>query len=155
MVQRTRVTVEGAVREFEKAVELDPDYALAHAELAIATVFLTVYGDLTVTEAVARATPHAERAMALDPTLAESHAATGYLLRSQWNAEEALTHFRRAIQINPNYAIVYNGMAILLGSLGRYEENLAAVEMALRLDPLSISTRHNYVAMLINRNRLE
>jgi len=155
VVQRTRANVEAAVREFEKAIVLDTNYALAHAELAIATLFLAVYGDLTVSEAVARATPHAERAMALDPSLAEAHAATGYVLRFQWNAEEALTHFRQAVQINPNYAIVYNVMGITLGSLGRYEEDFAARATALRLDPLSNSTRSNYIGMLIDRNRLD
>jgi TolB-like protein/Flp pilus assembly protein TadD len=154
VVQRTKATIEGAVREFEKAIALDPDYALAHAELAIATLFLSQYGDLTVTEAIARAAPHAEKAVALDPSLAEAHAATGYVLRFQWNAEEALTHFRQAIQINPNYAIVYNAMGIILASLGRYEEGFAARETGLRLDPLSIPTRANYVSMLMNRNRL-
>jgi adenylate cyclase len=56
VVQRTRASIEGAVQEFEKAIRLDPEYALAHAELAIATVLLGVYGDLTLTEVTARST---------------------------------------------------------------------------------------------------
>jgi TolB-like protein len=100
LVQRTRTSIEGSVREFEKAITLDPDYAIAHAELAIANIFLGVYGGLAVTEAVARSAPHAERAKALDPTLAEAHAATGYAFRLQMNAQEAVRHFRRAVQIN-------------------------------------------------------
>jgi TolB-like protein len=75
VIQRTPATVNGAVREFEKAIVLDPDYALAHAELAIAILLSPTYrDDLTVTEAISRAAPHAERAMALDPNLAEAHA---------------------------------------------------------------------------------
>ncbi len=103
VVQRTRATIEGAVREFEKAIALDPDYALGHAELANATLLLTrdQYGDLTITAAVARAAPHAELAMALDPTLAEAHAATGFVLWNQDNLVEAVTQFEQAIQINP------------------------------------------------------
>ncbi len=157
MVQRTPATVEGAAREFEKAIALDPDYALAHAELAIATLLLRrdSYGGLTAAEAVSRATPHAERAMALDPNLAEAHAATGRVLWDQWTLEEALTHFRQAIQINPNYSIVYNWMGLLLGDhLGRYDESFAAFETALRLDPLSIPAIANYLVTLIDRNRL-
>jgi TolB-like protein len=156
VVQRTRDTVEGAVREFEKAIALDPDYALAHAELAIATLFLIrdLYGDLTDAEAIARATPHVEQAMALDSTLAEAQAAAGFLLHVHEKWEEALTRYGRAIQINPNFSIVYNWMANVFGRLGRYEEDLAARETALRLDPLSIPTIANYVDMLINRNRL-
>jgi len=70
VVQRTRATIEGAVREFEKAIALDPEYALAHAELAMANLLLTFYGSLTESEGIARAAPHAGLAMALDPTLA-------------------------------------------------------------------------------------
>ena len=154
LIQRTRGNVEGAVREFEKAIVFDPDYALAHAELAIATLFLTVYGDLTVTEAVARAEPHVERSMALDSTLAQAHAATGYLFRFQENANDALTHFRQAIQINPNYAIVYNAMGIVLGGIGHYEEAYAMTEVALRLDPLSRPAIGNRINGLRNRNLL-
>ena len=159
MVQRTRAGIEGAVREFNIAIAIDPDYALAHAELAIATLFLNRYilGDLTVSEAIARATPHAEQAMALNPALAEAYAATGWLLSMsfQFNAEEVLTHFRQAIQINPNYAIVYNWMALLFLELGHYADGFAAIETAVRLDPLSIPTRQNYITQLILRNRLE
>ncbi len=118
IVQRTTVTVEGSVSEFEKAVSLDPDYALAHAELAIAFLLLNrdQYGALTTTETMARATPHAERAMKLDPTLAEAHAAIGNLLWNQENPAEALAHFEQAVLINPNYSIVHTWMGTLLAS---------------------------------------
>jgi TolB-like protein/Tfp pilus assembly protein PilF len=156
VVQRTVPTIQGAVREFEKAIALDPDYALAHAELAIAALLLRTYGDLTLSEAIAKATPHAEQAMALDPTLAEAHAATGLLLRGRRQSEEALTHFEQAIRINPNYAIVYNFMGVhLVIQLGQYDEGFAAYEAAWRLDPLSIPSRANYVGWLIHRNRLD
>ncbi len=156
VVQRTWAGVEGAVREFEKAITLDPDYALAHAELAMANLLRRDYGDLTSTEAIVRAAPHADRAMALDPTLAETHAAMGQLLWEQQNLEEAQTHFEQAIQINPNYSIVYNWMGLILGNnLGRYAESFAAYETMLRLDPLSIPTTANYVFSLIARNRLD
>ena len=150
-------TVEGAAREFEKAISFDPDYAPAHAELAMATLLLTNlnYGDLTFAEAIARAIPHVERAMALDPTLAEAHAANGFLFHMQGLEKEALQHFERAIQINPNYSVVYTWMAFNYGWLGRYEESFSAKEMAMQVDPLSILAINNYAADLISRNRLD
>jgi TolB-like protein len=159
VVQRTTATIEGAVREFEKAIALDPEYALGHAELAIATLLrvgVGGFGDLTATEAIARAAPHAELAMALDPTLAEAHVATGSLLMRQGNREEALTHFEQAIEINPNYSVVYARMAgLLAGGLGRYAEAFTATETATRLDPLSVTALVSYVFGLIARNRLD
>jgi TolB-like protein/Tfp pilus assembly protein PilF len=156
MAQRTQATIEGAVREFEKAIEIDPDYARAHAELAIATLFLNrgAYGDIPLPEAISRAAPHARQAMALDPNLAEAHASTGQLWFLQQNPEEALAHYEKATQINPNYAIAYNWIALVLHKdIGHYAESFAAIETAVRLDPLSISTRYNYIAHLINRSR--
>jgi TolB-like protein len=161
VVQRTNTSIEGAVREFEKAITLDPDYALAHAELAFGILMLSYYSSdlssLTETEAIARATPHASRAMALDPGLAEVHYVTGVLSRMQRNPEQALTHFRQAIQINPNFAQVYVSMGVLIGAgyFGRYDEGFAMTEKALRLDPLSIPARWNYVRGLISTNRLD
>jgi TolB-like protein/Flp pilus assembly protein TadD len=157
LVQRTRATMKGAVREFEKAIVIDPNYARAHAELAIAILFSNrgYLGDLPRSEAISRATPHAERAMALDPNLAEAHATTGMLLSFLKNWEEALVHYQQAIRINPNFAIVYNWMAETLGlQLGRYAESFAAIETGVRLDPLSIVILRNYINDLLNRNRL-
>ena len=155
LAQRTASAIEGAVREFAKAIALDPEYALAHAELAIATLFLRSYAGLTVTEAVTRAIPSVERAMNLDPMLAEAHAALGYIFQFQGNPEEALNHFREATRINPNYSLVYNGMGIALGEhLGNYDEAFAVFHKALSLDPLLVVARANYLIALIERNRL-
>jgi TolB-like protein/DNA-binding winged helix-turn-helix (wHTH) protein/Tfp pilus assembly protein PilF len=155
--QRTPTAIESAEHEFEKAIALDPDYALAHAELAIAILLQTsrLYGDLTITEAQARAAPHAERAMALAPTLAEAHLATARVMRAQGNNDAARDHYRQAIQINPNYSLAYTSLAVhLIFDLGRYDEAYALHETALRLDPLFGPANNNYFGTLINRNRL-
>lgn len=155
IVQRTPSTVESAIREFEKAISLDPGYALAHAELSMAIGILQFFSGENLTEASARAAPHAERAMELDPALAEAHAATGYILYKRGSIEDALTHFRHAIQINPNYSWAHLTIGRLLGDLGRYAEYFVATETALRLDPLSIPARFWYVVGLLERNRLD
>jgi len=152
VTQSTLFGREEAIREFEKAISLDPDYALAHAELALATILLSG----RQSEAVVKAAPHIERAMALNPTLAEAHAAAGFLAWRQSNGEDALTHFRRAVQINPNYVLAYLWMGNLLNfDLGRYEEAFQMRATAMRLDPLSSPTIVFYVQALIERNRLE
>ncbi len=156
VVQRTPDTVGGAVREFEKALVLDPDYALAHAELAMAILLQTFgdYGNLDGPEAIDRATPHVQQAMTLDPILAEAHAAAGFLSLMQSKPEETLTHYQRAIEINPNYSIVYNWLGLFFNESGRYHEELAAYEKSLALDPLSTPAITSYLVALIDRNRL-
>ena len=157
VVQRTFDTNAGAVNEFRTAISLDPDYALAHAELAnaLTTQAFSRWGNLTRSEAVSSATLHAERAMDLDPSLAEAHAATGNVLWLQDNLEEALTHFRHAIRINPNYSDAYHWSGQLLeNQFGRYKESFAMHEVSLRLDPLLTVARSSFVKALINRNRM-
>ena len=144
--------VGGAVREFEQAISLDPDYAHAHAQLAIA--YSLGYLDIDVDEMARKAAPHVRKAMALDPSIAEAHAAAGMLSETERDFRGALEHYEKAIQINPSYADVYTWMANLLGWLGRYAEAFAMREETVRLDPLSIPSRNNYVDQLIRQGRL-
>jgi adenylate cyclase len=157
--QRTPNAANGAVREFEKAVTLDPDFALGHAELAIA-LLIAEPDEMTWDQLFARVEHHVEKAMVLNPGLAEAYAAKGRLL---WNKakldeallDEALTYYRRTIQINPSYADAYVVMAeIYWRQPSRYDEHFAALETALHLDPLSRHANRNYIFALIERNRL-
>ena len=155
VVQRTTTTIEAAVHEFEKAITLDPDFALAHAELAMAMSLLGVYPDLATDESLARATHHVERALALDPNLAEAHAAMGLILMGQSKSEDALTYFNQAIRINPNYSITHHWKGMTLGHLGRYEEHFFAAEVTLRLNPLSRVAIGGYTRSLIIKKQLD
>jgi adenylate cyclase len=138
--------VTGAAREFEKAISLDPDYALAHAQLAIA---------YQLRGFDSRAPAHVEKAMTLDPSIAEAHAAAGLLSGSEDDFQSALRHFEKALQINPSYADVYTWMAnIMEFQLGRYAEADAMRKSAVQLDPLSLPGRVNYVITLIETDRL-
>jgi TolB-like protein/Tfp pilus assembly protein PilF len=154
VVQGTRGSMEEGIHEFERALSHDPDYAPAHAELGLASLYLMrTTGDTS--KGIAMATPHVERAMALDPTLAQAHAATAYLLWNQEYWEDALTHFKQAVQLNPNYVFAYVLMGNLLDwKLGRYDEAFQMRETAMRLDPLSIPTIVYYLQGLIQRNRI-
>lgn len=153
-VQDTDSAIEQAIREFETSISYDSDYALAHAELALAT--LSLRPKIDVKEAIARARPHVERAIVLDPTLAEAYAASGYLLWFEERWEDALAQFRHAVQLKPNYVFAYVWMGNLLSwKLGRYDEAFDMRETAMRLDPLSIQTIVFYLQALIERNRLD
>ncbi|NNF12021.1 MAG: hypothetical protein HKN72_02280 [Gemmatimonadetes bacterium] len=156
VVQRTRASIEGAIAEFERAVSLDPDYALAHAELSLAWHLLarSQYGNLRTPEILERAEPHAFRAISLDEGLAEAQAARGFV---EWQREEydrALTAFAAALEINPNYSSVHLWTANVLGDdLGRYAEAYASHEAAVRLDPLSIPAQANVARSLFFQGR--
>ncbi len=150
VAQRRRAAMEAAVQEFEKAIALDPGYALAHAELAMV---ISLLGGPDYVDWIATITAHVEQAMVLDPTLAEVHAANGLLFMAQFQYEEALPHLERSIEINPNYSVVYTWMSTIYRDFGRYKESFAMLEISARLDPLSIVAISNYVLRLIARNR--
>jgi len=154
---RTAEGVDGAVREFERAIALDPGYAVAHAELAIALVLagISYFQLLPWDEAIARAETHANRALALDPDLAEAHAALGRLAWMNGSFEFALEYFNRSLEINPNYSDVHSWAALISARVGRYEEILPHQLRALRLDPVSVVAMNNYVHSLIEMGRLD
>lgn len=157
IAKRMSASVEGAVREFERAVALDPNYAIAHAELAIAVILAGVsfFQLLPWDEAIARAETHANRALALDSDLAEAHAALGRLAWMNGEFDDALAAFERALQINPSYSIVHSWIALVYGRVGQYRKILPHQEQALRLDPVSVVAMNNYVHSLIELGRLD
>jgi TolB-like protein/Flp pilus assembly protein TadD len=152
IVQSTRPATEAAIGEFQTAISLDPDYALAHAELAIGLSFQEGITGSRIREA----TKHIERALELDPDLAEAHAAAALIAWRRSRVDEALAHFRRAIELNPNYVFVHTAMGNLLNyDLGRYAEAFEARATAMRLDPLAIGTIVFYLQALIERRHFE
>ncbi len=154
--QRSRATIKQAVIEFQKAVDLEPNYATAHAELGMTTMLLVgdQYGTLSYDEALNLAEPHVKKALKINPSSAEANAAKGMILAYQQKPEEGVAYYRRAIKFNPNYATVQSWMANLLEeSLGGYEEAYDLRKKALLLDPLSKPARSHKVLEDIARNQ--
>ncbi|MDG6986118.1 MAG: tetratricopeptide repeat protein [Nitrososphaerota archaeon] len=133
-----------AIGFFERAIELDPEYATPHAWLA--TCYLTPYVTATVGSILpaSQAVPVAERAIKrsieLDPSLAEAHLASGQLCKLRLNWKEAEKEIRRAIELDPSVSGGQSTYAWTLLSMGRHQEALAAATKALKLDPLSPDT---------------
>jgi DNA-binding winged helix-turn-helix (wHTH) protein/Tfp pilus assembly protein PilF len=135
-------TVEGhreAIANFEQAIAVDPEYALALAGLADCYNMLPVWGDLTTAEACPQAKAYAQRALEIDDALAEAHASLGYTLAHfDWDFSGAERSYRRALELNPNYATAHQWYAKLLVALERFDEAEAEMKLAQSLDPLSL-----------------
>jgi TolB-like protein/tetratricopeptide (TPR) repeat protein len=155
IVQTTDAAREAAVREFRRAIDLDPKYALAHAELAMAILPVDVFpGPQEFLDLINESSSLVETAMELDPTLAEVHAAAGLLAWRESRYDEAQSSLRRAIEINPNYVRVYVWLGNLLNyDLGEYAEAFEMRSRAMVLDPISIPTIVFYLQALIERDR--
>lgn len=142
--KRTGDAIMVAVREFEHAVTLDPDFALAHAELAIALVLSEDYAGAQVDDATVRF--HAQMASVLDPGLPQSHAAMRFT-----GDGNGLQHLQRAIEINPSYADAHAWLSYELRFSGDPEGAFLAAREAARLDPTSVPANYLYIEELIKR----
>ncbi len=96
-----------------------------------------------------RAKAAAEKALELDPDLADAHASLGYaLMYYDWNFRLAEKEYQKAIELNPSSALGHQWYAYLLMATGRPRESLAQVDVAKRLDPLSVAINTDQAYML-------
>jgi TolB-like protein/DNA-binding SARP family transcriptional activator len=127
-----------AVAHLERAVARDSTYAQAYAGLADARVMLVLLGDSPPRDEVPRARIAALRAIQLDSTLAEAHAALGNILEAfDYDSSRADRELKRAIELDPGYVTAHLFRGIHLLNRGRIEEAIAQLSHARRLDPLS------------------
>ncbi len=143
--RRTKEDVLKAVENYNQAINLDPNFALAYARIAEAYNQMPNYPYLAPNEAIPQAKAAARRALEIDPTLSEAHAALANSLTAyDWNWAEAESGFKRALELDPNNALAHYryGMEYLI-SVGRYDEALAEVKRALEIEPLDINMVSN------------
>lgn len=138
MRDRSAENLEKAIASFDKARERDPEFALAYVGLADAYSLLNLYRVPPPKDAYAKAKENAERALAIDDSLAEAHASLGYVLfYGDWNRTEAVKHFARAIELNPSYSTAHHWFALALAAMDRPEQSIEQIETALELEPQS------------------
>ncbi len=150
----TQRSVSQAIRYFEQAIAKDRKYALAYCGVSDCHYFLSCQvdsGTLPPKDAYPRAEEAARRALELDDSLAEAHAALASIRKNfYWDWAGSETEFRRAISLNPNYAKAHQSFADLLAVLGRSDEAIQEIKCAHELDPFSatINTDVAYVHYL-------
>jgi TolB-like protein/Tfp pilus assembly protein PilF len=135
--RRTREDLFKAVDYFHEATDLDPSYAQAYAGLADAYNELVGFGNLSPTVGLPKAKAAALRAIELDESLAEAHAALAYGSAADWDWLEAQKEFQRALELNPGYAVALYQYGFIVSMWGRQDKAIALTQKALELDPLS------------------
>lgn len=134
----THESYKQSIDYFEKAIVLDPKFALAYSGLARAWSALGFQGFMSSRESAAKAKKYVEKSLRLDDTQAEAHRTLGGIYRvHEWNLSEAEREFNRALELNPSLADAYGSRGILHLSKGNFAEAIIDAKRALELDPLS------------------
>ena len=125
-----------SIRYYEQALKLDPKFALAYCGLADTYAYM---GGVVMPskEAVVKEKEFAQRALQLEPQLAEAHLSLACALAGAFDWRNAQVEFDRAIELNPNLAWAYEIYAWFLGGLGRLDEAIAKDKKAIEIDPLN------------------
>jgi len=135
--RRTAPALVKAAEYFEQAITQDPRYALAYVGLADATQLRISYDAVTPAEVLPRAKAAAQRALSLDPALAEAHASMGGIYGHDYEWPAALQEYRTALALKPDYPTAHQWYGELLASLGKLREAQAELDRAMELDPAS------------------
>jgi TolB-like protein/tetratricopeptide (TPR) repeat protein len=132
--------IEQSLAHYQKALERDPNFALAHIGVADCYIMLSGHRKLSMPEAETQARPNIMMALKIDDSLAQAHNAFAelkYQYEYDWTGAE--TEFKKAVELNPNVAWIRQAYGWFLMSAGRFDEATAEMERARELDPSSLT----------------
>lgn len=142
-----------AIQYFQKAIDLDPNYALAYAGIADAYTVLGIQGAIgggaVPSDTMPKAKAAAEEALKMDDTLGEAHVSLGHVLWNyDWNWAAAEEELKKGIDLSPNYTRGHGTYGLFLASKGRVNQAIAERERAQELDPFSIANNMTFGIVL-------
>ncbi len=139
MATREAVKLDESIDQYHRAVEIDPQFALAWVGLADALNLLQVYGTLSNADSLPEREAAIDKALAINPDLGEAYASLGSLHGDRNRPDEAERAFRKAIELSPNYATGYHWLSNdLRRDTLRAEESLILAKQAADIDPRSL-----------------
>ncbi|MFN8254314.1 MAG: hypothetical protein U0W24_01415 [Bacteroidales bacterium] len=139
-----------AVEYLNSAIEKNPDWAPLYAGLAEVWIWIQQEGWETPFVAGPKIVKNLEKAMELDPDLAEVHYQSAVMAQLvDWDWEKSEKEFLKSLAINPNNPLARMMYAQLLLILNRSDESIAQRELAISLDPLNLFTKLLYIGTLV------
>lgn len=131
-------TLRRSIEYFQKAISVDPSYAPSFAGLAYSLAMMGFYGFIAPIEAYPQSRAAAQKAIDLDPVLAEPHVALGWTwMQHDHDMSKSQAAFQKAITLKPDLAIAHHGYAVYLNVSRRCEEAITEIRKAIQLDPLT------------------
>ena len=136
--KRTKTSIEKGISYLLKAIEKDPNFALAYSDLADAYVMMADYAIIPADQACAKIEEYATRALQMDPSLSQPHAALAYTHQRNFQWKDNDRELEEAIALNPNNAAAHHFLGLSLFLRGMHERSIQEWRKAKELDPLSL-----------------
>lgn len=163
IADRSPESLAAALSEFEQAIAIDADYALAHVGVANTLAMQWEYAGLPEDEMLPAFQAAIGKALSIDPALGEAYASLGLMHHfgslQYWGfpgmPDEAEANLKRAIELSPNYATAYHWYAVFLRDTGRAEEAIVQIRKAIELDPAAPVLASNLAGLLNQLGRSE
>ena len=154
--KRTVADLQQAIAHFERAIQLDPNYALAYAGLSQSYSILPDYGSFPPNQAYPKAKAYALQALQIDDKLAQARLALAQIYRRyEWNWTAAEVEFKLALEYDPNDAMTHHWYGYDLMCVGRYDEAIKEIRRARELDPYSLVINRNLGQALFRAKRFD
>jgi len=144
-----------SVKDFEEVIQKAPGFAPAYAGLANELAILPFLQPVPVKETLARAKDAAQRAIALDPSLASAHASLAHCLYNSWDWKASEKEFQIALSMDADSATAHQLHGLLLGSLGKGEEAIREERRAADLAPTSSLTAFSFATILFHAGNFD
>ena len=143
--KRSKQGFENAIRHFERAIELDPNYADPYVGLGDTYGLLSIYNFSPSSEAMPKAKSYAKQALEINPSFPGAYTSLAWVLHKyEYDWEGAEQNYRKAIELNPNHTTANHWYGIFLYETGRNEESIGRIETATQLAPNSMIIQFSY-----------
>jgi serine/threonine protein kinase len=149
--KRTADDMKRAIAEFERALQIEPNYALAYVGLADCYTLLELYTGAPAAETLPRAKEYALKALELDGSSSEAHTSLGYVYYTLWQWEDSEKHLKRGVELDPNNSNAHHRYYLLLRELGEIDKASQAITRARELDPVSLVINLSYARSFLSR----
>ncbi|MDQ3061904.1 MAG: protein kinase [Acidobacteriota bacterium] len=140
---------------YQQAIAIDPNYALAYAELSSSYNRLAVNSLVDPKEFLPKAKAAARKALELDENLPNAHLVIAVLYKNDWDWAASEAEYKRALELNPNLGRAHSNYSVYLSLIGRHDEAIAEVKCARELDPLSLLINVNVGNRLTTARRYD
>ena len=153
---RSESGMKQSIKLYERAIELDDQFALAYAGIADAYSMLSQYGYLSYEEGFPKARQYVLDAISLNSELAEAYIALGWIqFAYDWKLKASEQSYRKAIKLNPKIAQAHQWLGINLKSQMRYDEAYDSIQLGLELDPHHPVLLVNFTGAAIELNKFD